>query len=356
MGKKRLNPGNALIPSATGPKTENGKAISSRNAVKFGLTGRGGLLPGEDPVAFEAFQKAIREEYDPSGPSESFLVDRVADLMWRLRRASRIQTAILAKEMAEFEEARSTFSFGPGTGDANPEEADCEPTDGGLEIEAYRKSLAREDVDPIGIAFVRDARGADAISRIDRHESNLDRQLQRNLAILERLRRLRAGEKLPAPIAGEITIVAGCDRLNESVIFDGTVDPSEDLGSEEIELRAGESTASVASEETLPESATPSHALPFESSSADVTVPVAPLAENPAVESTIAVGSPSHDGTRAEIETTSMTSAVVPVEKGSSDTRLIENSSGTLGRHRAAGVLGMFDRHTREFFSKKAPG
>ncbi|MBV9155549.1 MAG: hypothetical protein JO097_04760, partial [Acidobacteriaceae bacterium] len=46
---------------STGPKTPEGKAKSSLNAVKTGLTGRTVLLPSDDA---EAYQKHVQRFFD----------------------------------------------------------------------------------------------------------------------------------------------------------------------------------------------------------------------------------------------------------------------------------------------------
>jgi hypothetical protein len=48
---------------STGPKTEAGKAKSSLNAVKTGLTGRTVLLPSDDAAAYEAHVARFFAEY-----------------------------------------------------------------------------------------------------------------------------------------------------------------------------------------------------------------------------------------------------------------------------------------------------
>ena len=49
-----------------GPVSESGKAISSRNALKTGLTGRTVLLPSEDAALFEVHIHRFRERYSLS--------------------------------------------------------------------------------------------------------------------------------------------------------------------------------------------------------------------------------------------------------------------------------------------------
>jgi hypothetical protein len=46
---------------STGPTTEVGRANSSRNALKHGLTAEQVTIEGEDPKQFEAFRDDILE-------------------------------------------------------------------------------------------------------------------------------------------------------------------------------------------------------------------------------------------------------------------------------------------------------
>ena len=50
---------------STGPKTPEGKAASSRNATRHGLTGVFHVLPHEDPAEFEQLAAAVRDEFRP---------------------------------------------------------------------------------------------------------------------------------------------------------------------------------------------------------------------------------------------------------------------------------------------------
>jgi hypothetical protein len=40
------------------------------------------LLPGEDREEFEAFHSALREEWDPQGPTQEDKVFNIAQNMW----------------------------------------------------------------------------------------------------------------------------------------------------------------------------------------------------------------------------------------------------------------------------------
>jgi hypothetical protein len=82
---------------STGPKTEAGKAISSKNALATGLTGRTVLLPTDDVPRYEAHVAAYRDQFRPANLYETTLVQSIADTDWRL---ARIPGLLLALEAA----------------------------------------------------------------------------------------------------------------------------------------------------------------------------------------------------------------------------------------------------------------
>ncbi|HEY3454131.1 MAG TPA: hypothetical protein VGK64_05965, partial [Bryobacteraceae bacterium] len=50
---------------STGPVSQSGKAKSSLNAVKSGLTGRTVLLPSEDAALYQAHVSEFTKYYEP---------------------------------------------------------------------------------------------------------------------------------------------------------------------------------------------------------------------------------------------------------------------------------------------------
>ena len=80
---------------STGPKTQSGKARSSQNAVRHGLTAETVIGPLEDPADYQAFEQAITIAYDAETAVERELVLRLASLLWRLRRATSVETGLL---------------------------------------------------------------------------------------------------------------------------------------------------------------------------------------------------------------------------------------------------------------------
>src|SRR6516165_604066 len=84
---------NAL--SSTGPKTEDGKRRTRHNAVRHGLTAETVVVALEDIRDYQAFEAAITADYDARTAVERELVLRLASLLWRIRRATSIETDLL---------------------------------------------------------------------------------------------------------------------------------------------------------------------------------------------------------------------------------------------------------------------
>jgi hypothetical protein len=83
---------------STGPRTEEGKAVSSLNALKHGLTAKTVLLPGEDPAEYQAMVAGFRKDLEPLNTIESALTQQLVDLQWRLQRVSCIEARILSAD------------------------------------------------------------------------------------------------------------------------------------------------------------------------------------------------------------------------------------------------------------------
>ena len=66
--ERRLAANRANAQLSCGPKTPEGKAKSSLNAVKTGLTGRTVLLPSEDAEDYETHLLQYLEEFAPFLP------------------------------------------------------------------------------------------------------------------------------------------------------------------------------------------------------------------------------------------------------------------------------------------------
>jgi hypothetical protein len=88
---------NAL--KSTGPRTPEGKARSSLNALKHGLTAKNVVLPGEDAEAFEERRQEWHEHFRPQGPAQAVTVERAVQATWKLDRCSRAEAARIERNV-----------------------------------------------------------------------------------------------------------------------------------------------------------------------------------------------------------------------------------------------------------------
>jgi hypothetical protein len=94
---------------STGPVTEEGKRKSRQNAVRHGLTAETVIDALEDAEAYAAFEMAVTADYDAQSVVERELVLRLASLLWRLRRATAIESGLFkiqAKHLLQFRQRR----------------------------------------------------------------------------------------------------------------------------------------------------------------------------------------------------------------------------------------------------------
>src|ERR1700689_3615442 len=94
---------------STGPVTEEGKLQSRCNAVRHGLTAETVIGALEDAEDYKVFEAAIVADYDAQSAVERELVLRLASLLWRLRRATTIETGLFeiqADHLSKFRQAR----------------------------------------------------------------------------------------------------------------------------------------------------------------------------------------------------------------------------------------------------------
>jgi hypothetical protein len=98
----RLAANRANAQFSSGPRSPEGKAVSSLNAVKTGLTGRTVVLPSDDAAAYQRHILAYEQELKPVGAQESDLVQSVANGTWRLQRIACLELNLFAKGHLEF--------------------------------------------------------------------------------------------------------------------------------------------------------------------------------------------------------------------------------------------------------------
>ena len=95
MSRKQLDANRANAKRSTGPKSDAGKTRSRMNALKHGFSSQEIVLEGEDPDQFDALRAQLEAEFDPNSVIERELVDRLAALLWRLRRVPVLEAALI---------------------------------------------------------------------------------------------------------------------------------------------------------------------------------------------------------------------------------------------------------------------
>ncbi|MDE3194967.1 MAG: hypothetical protein KGN84_01385 [Acidobacteriota bacterium] len=91
VSEKQLAANRENARKSTGPKSEEGKNRSRRNAGRHHLTGQVITMTGEDHAAYVDFEKSFFEDRKPEGTLETALVHSIAHAFWRLNRAEAVE-------------------------------------------------------------------------------------------------------------------------------------------------------------------------------------------------------------------------------------------------------------------------
>jgi len=191
---------------STGPKIEPGKQRASQNAVRHGLTAETVIKLLEDPDDYRTFEMSVTADYDPETVVERELVLRLASLLWRLRRATSIETGLLQVEyqippernpasQPGSTEDRGVIASFPTAAPTRPNDA-CSETDrgsvtSGRRIPSSESMLAAREPRGLELAL-RFLRLADsdkgAFELLGRYEAARWRQVRQTIFTLEALR------------------------------------------------------------------------------------------------------------------------------------------------------------------------
>jgi hypothetical protein len=192
--QSEANRRNAL--RSTGPKTEAGKQVSRCNAVRHGLTAETIIGALENAEDYKAFEAAVVADYAAQSAVERELVLRLASVLWRLRRATTMETGLFeiqAEHIRDYRQSRPLLLDCPDAIDALFRRGDSVSPltisrDAGTNIGASAVEFAR--------CFLRLANLPNfALDRLSRYEATLCRQAARILYALERLDRCKPQER-----------------------------------------------------------------------------------------------------------------------------------------------------------------
>jgi hypothetical protein len=174
------NRGNAL--KSSGPKTEAGKQVSRCNAVRHGLTAETVIVALEDAEDYKSFEAAVAADYDAQSTVERELVLRLASLLWRLRRATTMETGLFEIHAGDLNLRVLTQSQN-GSSPAAKSELNGWTKSGSSAIEYARCFLELANLPNL------------ALDRLSRYEATLWRQARRTLYALEMLDRRKPQER-----------------------------------------------------------------------------------------------------------------------------------------------------------------
>ncbi len=96
--KKKITANQANALKSTGPRTTEGKAIASQNAVKHGILSKAAIVEGEAIEVYEAFRTSIFDDLQPIGAMEQLLAEKIAHCSWRLRRSSHAEAQLFGQK------------------------------------------------------------------------------------------------------------------------------------------------------------------------------------------------------------------------------------------------------------------
>lgn len=200
---------------STGPRTPEGKAASSMNALKHGLTAETLVLPSENPENFLAFAEDLLAALVPVGALEEILAERVIMNAWRLRRALRAEVEVYAWPMEMTENTRKPER--PKNQDTPDPESVIAAMEARLREEEGEeiaspvkneplRALEEKKNPPLGAAFAREGAGADALGKLAKYETMLERGL---IAALRELQRLQAARGVGGNLPPVLEVSAG---------------------------------------------------------------------------------------------------------------------------------------------------
>ena len=176
---------NAL--KSTGPKSEEGKQASRCNALRHGLTAETVIGALENAEDYKAFEAAITADYDAQSAVERKLVLRLASILWRLRRATTMETGLFeiqADPMQNYLENRELLSESRDVIHTLLRRANSDP------------NVKADNTVEFARCFLRLANLPNfALDRLSRYEATLWRQARRILLALDALDRRKPHER-----------------------------------------------------------------------------------------------------------------------------------------------------------------
>ncbi len=166
---------------STGPKTAEGKSTSAKNATKHGLFARYDVVISEDQADYDALRESLLNELAPEGTMEHLLAERIVSLVWRIRRAARMQNELIDVKIRR--EINDTW----------PELSESLITGKPCDMSKYTDKCYDDQV--LGYIAMRDFAGSRALERLSMYERRFEASLFRTMGELKKLQQARKKER-----------------------------------------------------------------------------------------------------------------------------------------------------------------
>ena len=192
---------------STGPVTKEGKQHSRCNAIRHGLTAETVIGALEDAEDYAAFEMAVTADFDATSAVERELVLRLASLLWRLRRATAIESGLFriqALHLLKFRRTRRAHDERQKIIDSlyDGSVAMAEPAslveEDGEQVSNAKSQGDADEFDGVTQSYLRLANlPSFPLDRLCRYEATLWRQACQALFALQFLNRARPRARMP---------------------------------------------------------------------------------------------------------------------------------------------------------------
>jgi len=192
MTTKRQVRANRRNAKKGGPRTEEGKAVSRLNARKHGIFAS--ALTQHDDDELGTVHDQLCAWYRPAGPVEAMLVEKLAQTYLRLQRCARAEAEYHIRTW----ERPLTDHFR-------------------IREEVRRRNLNMHASNFSVADFTR------SVELFARYDTALTNQMIKLIHEIERLQRLRLGERVPPPLAADVTVHHGglaADHVEAEPVLD----------------------------------------------------------------------------------------------------------------------------------------
>ncbi len=176
---KQIKANRENTKQSTGPTTELGKEIASRNSTTFGLYSNKLIINSnyhtENKVDYDLLIEDLRSELNPQSFFQEYLIKKIANCLWRTQRAAFAETAHINKQLNNLDEKIERELLIHKFKMRNNENA--QPLD-------FSSPDTKEFSNLVGVNSIPDKNFA---TKILYYEMRLDRQLARTYDLLQKI-------------------------------------------------------------------------------------------------------------------------------------------------------------------------